>query len=152
MHKKSDIMKGCSMENELIFYPVIAQIILTFVVYTLLPIAKKRVLKTVEVDLARRALHNDAWPDNVLKISNNVQNQFESPVLFYAICFMLWALNVVSLFALLVAWAYVILRVVHVFVHTGSNEIPIRKKVFMASTALLMVLCGCVIQGLLVAN
>jgi len=140
------------MESKLVFYPVVAQIILTFIVYMLLPIAKKRVLKTIDVDLARRALHNDAWPDSVLKISNNVQNQFESPVLFYALCFMLWALNVVSVFALLVAWAYVVLRVIHVFVHTGSNEIPIRKKVFMASTALLIVLCGCVIHGLLMAS
>jgi hypothetical protein len=140
------------MESKLIFYPVIAQIILTFIVYMLLPIAKKRVLKTIDVDLARRALHNDAWPDSVLKISNNVQNQFESPVLFYALCFMLWALNVVSVFVLLVAWGYVVLRVVHVFVHTGSNAIPIRKQVFMASTVLLIALCGCVIYGLLVAN
>lgn len=137
------------MESKLIFYPVIAQIILTFIVYMRLPIAKSRVLKTVDVDVARRALHNDAWPDSVLKISNNVQNQFESPVLFYALCFMLWALNVVNVFALLVAWVYVVLRAVHVIVHTGSNEIPVRKKVFMASTAQLIVLCICVIYGLL---
>jgi hypothetical protein len=140
------------MESKLIFYPVIAQIILTFIVYIMLPIAKSRVLKTIEVDINRRALHNDAWPDSVLKISNNVQNQFESPVLFYALCFMLWALNSVSIFALVVAFGYVFLRVVHVFVHTGSNKIPVRKKVFMASTALLMVLCVCVINGLLVTN
>jgi hypothetical protein len=48
------------MESKLIFYPVIAQITLTFIVYMLLPIAKKRVLKTIDVDLARRVLHNDA--------------------------------------------------------------------------------------------
>jgi hypothetical protein len=46
----------------------------------------------------------------------------------------------------------VVLRMVHVFFHTGSNGISIRKKVFMASTALLIALCGCVIYGLLVAN
>ncbi len=88
----------------------------------------------------------------MLKISNNVQNQFESPVLFYAMCFMLWALNSVSAFALSISAGYVVLRVVHVFVHTGSNKIPVRKKVFMASTALLIILCGCVINGLIVAN
>jgi len=140
------------MQSKLIFYPVIAQIILTFIVYILLPIAKARVLKVMEVDIQRRALHNDAWPDSVLKISNNLQNQFESPVLFYALCFMLWALNIVSVFALIIAWAYVFLRVVHVFVHTGSNKIPVRKKVFMASTLLLMLLCGVVINGLLMTS
>lgn len=137
------------MESKLVFYPVIAQIILTFVVYLLLPIAKSRVLRVQDVDLARRALHNDAWPDNVLKISNNIQNQFESPVLFYTLCFMLWALNSVSLFVLLLAWAYVALRVIHVFIHTGSNNIPTRKKVFMASTTLLILLCACSIHSLL---
>jgi len=136
------------MESKFIFYPVIAQIILTFIVYILLPIAKSRVLRTMDVDINRRALHNDAWPDSVLKISNNVQNQFESPVLFYALCFMIWALNIVSTFTLSIAWGYVFLRVIHVFVHTGSNKIPVRKKVFMASTALLMVLSACVINGL----
>ena len=136
------------MENKLIFYPVIAQIILTFIVYMLLPIAKSRVLKTIEVDINRRALHNDAWPDSVLKISNNVQNQFESPVLFYALCFMLWATNNVDTFTLIVAWGFVFLRVVHVVVHIRSNYIPVRKRVFMASTALLMILCYCAITGI----
>jgi len=140
------------MESKFIFYPVIAQIILTFIVYTLLPIVKSRVLRTIEVDINRRALHNDAWPDSVLKISNNVQNQFESPVLFYALCFMLWALNIVSIFSLYVAWGYVFLRVIHVFVHIGSNKIPVRKKVFMASTVMLMILCACVVKGLLVPS
>jgi len=140
------------MESKLIFYPVVAQIIITFIIYSRLPAVKKRALENDEVDLVRRPLHDDAWPDEVLKISNNVKNQFESPVLFYALCFMLWALNSVSYIALSAAWVYVVLRVVHIRVHTGSNEIPIRKKVFMASTAFLMVLCGCVIKGLLVTN
>lgn len=138
------------MESKLIFYPVITQIILTFIVYTLLPIVKKRALENGQVNLARRGLHSDAWPDDVIKISNNVKNQFESPVLFYTLCFMLWALNTVSLLSLMVAWGYVLLRMVHAFVHTGSNIVPIRKKVFMASTLLLMFLCGIVFYGLLI--
>ena len=52
-----------------------------------------------------------------------------------------------SVFVLLVAWGYVVLSVVHVFVHAGSNGISIRKKVFMASTTVLIALCGCVIYG-----
>jgi hypothetical protein len=140
------------MESKLIFYPVIIQIILTFIVYTFLPIVKKRALENGQVDLTRRALHSDAWPDNVIKISNNVKNQFESPVLFYALCFMLWALNIVSFLSLVVAGGYVLLRMVHAFVHTGSNVIEIRKKVFMASTLLLMFLCGIVLNGLWLAS
>ncbi len=137
------------METNLIFYPVVAQIILTFIVYSFLPIVKKRALENNEVDLVRRPLHDDAWPDSVLKITNNVRNQFESPVLFYALCFMLWALSSVNAVVLSAAWLYVVLRVVHAIVHTGSNVVPIRKKVFMASTLVLMLLCVCVIYALL---
>lgn len=138
------------MESKLIFYPAIAQIILTFVMFLRLAIAKQRALTNNQVDLQRRALHNDAWPEAVQKISNNLQNQFESPVLFYALCFMLWALDSVTLTALLIAWCFVVLRIFHAFVHTGSNVVDIRKKVFMASTSVLIILCGFVINGLLV--
>lgn len=138
------------MESKLVFYPVIAQIILTFVMYLKLTITKHRALANDQVDLERRSLHSDAWPESVLKISNNLQNQFESPVLFYALCFMLWALNSVTLASLFVAWSFVILRMLHAIVHTGSNIVNIRKKVFKASTLLLMILCGFVINGLLI--
>lgn len=140
------------MESKLIFYPIISQIILTFIMYIRLTIVKHRALANSEIDLDRRALHSDAWPDSVLKTSNNLQNQFESPVLFYALCFMLWALNSVNVFSLLIAWGFVFLRVLHAFVHTGSNTVAIRKKVFMTSTILLIVLCICVINAILITN
>ncbi|MDX1451745.1 MAG: MAPEG family protein [Oleiphilaceae bacterium] len=140
------------MEHNLIFYPVVAQIILTFVMYARLPVLKKLALEKGEVDLERRALHNDAWPDYVLKVSNNVQNQFESPVLFYALAFMLWALETVTFPALVLAWAYVSLRIVHMLVHTGANVVPVRKNVFIVSVLMLMGLCALVIHALLVAS
>lgn len=140
------------MESNLIFYPVVAQIILTFGMFIKLAIVKSRALENDEVDLDRRALHSDAWPDSVLKITNNLNNQFETPVLFYALCFMLWALNSVTFISFTVACLFVLLRVIHIYVHTGSNFVPVRKKVFMASTILLMLLCALVVKGLLMAN
>lgn len=140
------------MESKLIFYPVIAQIFLTFAVYIKLIIVKNRALAEADVDLSRRSLHSDAWPDSVLKTSNNLQNQFESPVLFYALCFMLWSLNVVSFTSLAVAWGFVVLRGVHVLIHTGSNVVAVRKKVFMFSTVLLVVLSVLVLNGMLLAS
>ena len=140
------------MESKLIFYPVIVQIIITFIMYSRLPKLKKQAIENSEVDLERRRLHNDAWPDYVLKVSNNVQNQFESPVLFYALCFMLWAQNGIGLVSLSLAWAYVALRVVHIFVHTGSNHIPVRKNVFIVSMLMLMGLCGLLLKSLLMGH
>ena len=130
------------MDSKLIFFPVIAQIILTFVLYVRLTIVKHRALENGEVDLGRRSLHGDAWPDSVLKVSNNLQNQFESPVLFYALCFMLWALDGVTITVMVLACFFVFLRALHAFVHTGSNIVNVRKNIFMASMVLLLILCG----------
>ena len=60
------------MSSRLILYPVLVQVLLTMTVYILLNFAKARALRRGEVDLARRALHDDAWPDSVVKINNNV--------------------------------------------------------------------------------
>ena len=32
------------------------------------------------------ALSNEAWPDDLKKVANNMHNQFETPVLFYVLC------------------------------------------------------------------
>ena len=84
------------MNRNQIFGPVLVQVLLTLVVYLLLARAKARAVKLGQVDMARRALHQDAWPENVMKINNNISNQFELPVLFYAACFALWALDAVG--------------------------------------------------------
>lgn len=126
------------MNPALIFLPVLAQVILTLVVFVAMTVAKSRAIKRGEVDLERRALHKDAWPDYVLKLSNNIANQFETPVLFYAVSFVLWALRAVDAVTLSLASAYVVTRIVHAFVHTGSNYVPVRKRVFTLGVVIIL--------------
>ncbi|MBN8220249.1 MAG: MAPEG family protein [Spirochaetes bacterium] len=126
------------MNPALIFLPVLAQVILTLVVFVAMTVAKSRAMKRGEVDLERRALHKDAWPDYVLKLSNNIANQFETPVLFYAVSFVLWALRAVDAVTLSLASAYVVTRIVHAFVHTGSNYVPVRKRVFTLGVVIIL--------------
>lgn len=132
------------MNAEWIFWPVLAQLLLTFWVFVLLVRSKNRALQQGTVDLQRRALHDDAWPDDVLQVSNNIKNQFQTPVLFYVLCFMLWALNAVGTLALVLAWAYVATRLLHMYIHTGSNNVPARLRVFKIGVLvlLLMLLLG----------
>ena len=126
------------MNPALIFLPVLAEVILTLVVFVAMTVAKSRAMKRGEVDLERRALHKDAWPDYVLKLSNNIANQFETPVLFYAVSFVLWALRAVDAVTLSLASAYVVTRIVHAFVHTGSNYVPVRKRVFTLGVVIIL--------------
>lgn len=133
----------------LIFIPVLVQVLTVLVVYIRLGQAKETARQRNEVDLARRALHDDAWPEYVQKINNNIRNQFETPVLFYVLVFTLWALQAAGLVAQLLAWLYVLLRVAHTVVHTGSNVVRIRKRLFQLSILSLMALTGLVALALL---
>ena len=119
------------MNSRLILYPVLVQVFLTMAVYVQLNFAKLRALRRGEVDLARRALHDDAWPDGVIKINNNIRNQFEVPVLFYVLCFAFVVLDAVTMPALVLAWLFAASRVAHAYAHVGPNYVPVRRRVFM---------------------
>ncbi|SFN58360.1 MAPEG family protein [Dokdonella immobilis] len=120
-----------SLPSQFIFLPVLLQILLTIGVYVALAVAKSRALRDGQVDLARRALHADAWPDSVQKINNNIRNQFEVPVLFYVLVVILHQLDAAAALAEGLAWLFVASRVVHATVHTRSNHVPVRRPVFM---------------------
>ena len=76
-----------------IFWPVLVQVLMTLLIYVRLIKVKIREMRAGKVDMERRGLHEDAWPDSVLLINNNIRNQFELPVLFYVVCLTLWALE-----------------------------------------------------------
>jgi hypothetical protein len=119
-----------AMNRDLIFLPILVQVLLTLATYVLLIKTKIRAMKAGEVDMARRALHDDAWPESVMKINNNIRNQFEVPVLFYVLAFMLWALEAVNALTLAAAWLFAVSRIVHAWVHIGSNYVPNRRRAF----------------------
>ncbi len=128
------------MNAELIFIPVLIQIVLTLTVYIRLGQAKELALENGEVNTARRGMHDDAWPESVQKINNNIRNQFETPILFYVLVILLWQLGAANLLAQFVALVYALSRVLHAYVHTGSNYVPLRKRLFQLGVVLLFVL------------
>ena len=119
------------MGNDLVFLPLIVQILLTIFLYAHLAIAKARASRQGLVDENRRALHEDAWPDNVIQINNCVRNQFETPVLFYVLVILLWLTGAVTAYVYIFAWGFVISRLVHAAIHVRSNYVPLRRKVFI---------------------
>lgn len=120
-----------TMTDNLIFLAVIAQIILTFWLYAYLAIAKARASTLGLVDETRRGLHDDAWPENILQINNCIKNQFEVPVLFYALITIAWATSNVVVIIHVLAWFFVTSRIIHAIIHTGSNLVPLRRRFFM---------------------
>ncbi len=128
------------MSANLIFLPVLVQILLTLIVYISLGQAKGVASKMGLVDEKRRGVSDEAWPLNVQLINNNIRNQFETPILFYMLTVILWMVDSVTPLAHALAWLYALARVVHAWVHTGSNYVPVRRRVFQFSIVLLVAL------------
>ena len=137
------------MNRNQIFGPLLVQVLLTLTIYVFLVFAKIRAMKTGQVDLKRRALHDDAWPESVMKINNNIRNQFELPVLFYAISIALWALEAVGVVALAAAWLFVASRIVHVYIHIVPNVVPVRGRAFTFGWVMVVVMAVLAVWELL---
>jgi hypothetical protein len=128
------------MHGNLIFWPVLVMVLLTLLIYVRLIKVKIRELKAGNVDMARRGLHEDAWPESVLQVNNSIRNQFELPVLFYVVCFALWAMEAVGIVALVAAWLFVLSRIAHAWVHLTSNYIPNRRRLFTVGWWILLLM------------
>jgi hypothetical protein len=74
------------------------------------------------------------WP------ADNYNHLMEQPTLFYAIALVLALLGTGGGVNLMIAWAYVALRVVHSLVQATFNRVIIRFTVFALSTLCLMAL------------
>lgn len=126
------------MTHDVIFLPMLVNIFLVIVLYLLLGYRKKQASRERAVDESRRALHADAWPESVQQVNNCIRNQFELPVLFYVLCFILWGLNAVNIWVLLATWGFVVLRYCHAFIHVGSNYVPVRRRFFTFATLIVL--------------
>lgn len=77
------------------------------------------------------AVDGTKWPDDVRKIANNYQNQFEVPVLFYAALALIVATGLADWVAVLLSWVFVASRIAHALVHIGPNIVIRRFQLFL---------------------
>ena len=71
------------------------------------------------------------WADIEPKISANLSNQFEWPLLFYVICLLLlFNGKVLAPIYLWLAWLFIVGRIVHSVVHILTSNIRLRGAVF----------------------
>ena len=101
-----------SMGGNVVLYPILAHILLVAALYIVLAIRKAAAVKAGLVDRKAAALDNHAWPAEVLKVSNNIANNFESPVLFYGVVFTTYLLGAAGVLATGLSIAYVALPIV----------------------------------------
>ena len=136
------------MDQALILWPLVAQVILVILLFIRLGQVKDRARATGAIDLEVIALDNDAWPDYCRQVANNIRNQFQVPVLFFALVLALYAHGSADIYALVFAWIFVATRVLHSYIHIGSNFVPSRTRAFKLSLVCVVALTGLLIRAL----
>ena len=124
-----------------IFVPMVVLVFWTFAVLLLIPRARFKAARERRVTAADFALgESQNVPPEVRLPNRNFMNLLETPVLFYVACITLYAIGRVDMWALALAWAYVVLRVAHSLVHLTYNNVFHRLRVYAASIVALMAL------------
>ena len=118
------------MSASSILWPMLAHIGWVFLLYVWLTYARWVAVKRGEVDYSSFVFSREE-PLAVARIPRNLANQFELPVMFYALVVLLIALGKVTLFDVVAAWVFVAGRVIHTLVQTLTDNVPLRGQVFM---------------------
>lgn len=137
------------MSDQLILYPVLVHIFLVFGLYILLGKRKSAARRNKTVDLKKAALDTNAWPEDVIQVSNCIANQFQTPVIFYMLSMITLTQGFTNVYTLGLAWIFVVARYIHAYVHVGSNYVPMRFGFFLIATLALLILTGMVMALLL---
>ena len=120
------------MSQVAILYPVFVQVLLTLAVYGLLSLTRFRAVAVAGRPLGKGdiAMGRYPWPDDAQKVANNQRNQFELPVLFYAVAAFALIAGAADTAMVALAWAFAASRIIHAAIHIGPNKVRWRGPVF----------------------
>lgn len=121
-----------------ILWPAIAQFVLIALCYVWLGIQRQAAMRSKAVPTTDFAPGADE-PRGSFEARRHLANQFELPVLFFAVIGFLFAVDGVSFLELAVAWLYIVARVLH-SVGALAGPLALRHIAFFAAFLLCTVL------------
>jgi len=126
------------MNQDLILLPLFAMFLLTFSVGLWMLKLRFKAVKEDNLNPSYFLLNKGAkLPDYLAKVTNHYTNLFEFPVLFYVVCLILYAGHKVDSLYVVLAWAFVVARFIHAYIHTTHNILKQRMLAFLVSSLIL---------------
>ncbi len=121
--------------------PVVALVAWSMLIWLWMYVTRIPAMRRMRMQLdpnAPRGEQMSQLPASVRWKADNYNHLMEQPTLFYAICLTLALLGMGDGSNLLLAWAYVGLRVVHSLVQALINKIEVRFLIFVLSSLALV--------------
>jgi hypothetical protein len=122
--------------------PVLALAAWTFVMWFWMYATRIPAMQKANVDMAELSRTGAplVLPPEVSRVADNYNHLHEQPTIFYAVALAAQLAGATDGLSVGLAWAYVVLRVVHSFVQATRNVIPVRFAVFSLGSLVLLAL------------
>ncbi|BCG89012.1 MULTISPECIES: MAPEG family protein [unclassified Mesorhizobium] len=125
------------MNQTAIFWPVLAHVLLIYIVYGVLGRRRYGAVKSGEAKVGQYKVRSTE-PASSVTVAANLSNQFELPVLFYVLCLTLHVTNGVNYLTLALMWIFVASRCFHAWVHLTSNNLLLRSRSFSFGAVIIL--------------
>ena len=126
------------MSIQVVLLPLFVQVALTFGMMFWMAFSRIGALKRKETRMADVALGQLNWPPRVQQISNSYHSQLQLPVLFYVLTVLAIVTRHADIVFVVMAWLFVLTRLLHVYIHTGSNVVRHRFNAFALGAVILL--------------
>ena len=148
------------MSVEMILLPLFVEVILTFVLWSWMATLRTRDLlrarcgrtscsglprcgRAISARVVREediALREPNWSKPALQVQYSFSNQFELPVLFYVLTILAYVTHHAGTLFVVLAWVFVIFRVLQAYVHVTNNNVRLRGMFFGISALALAIM------------
>ena len=128
------------MSVQAILLPLFVEVVLTFVLLFILAPMRTRDFGSGAVRPQDVPLREPNWPKRTQQFAYAFSNQFELPVLFYVLTILEYITHLAGVAFVVLAWIFVIFRVLHAFIHVTSNIVRLRGALFAVSAVVLAIM------------
>jgi hypothetical protein len=128
------------MTVQMILLPLFVEVILTFALLFWLGPLRARDFRSGLVREEDIGLRQPNWSKPALQVQYSFSNQFELPVLFYVLTILAYITHHAGLLFVVLAWVFVIFRLLQAYVHVTNNKVRLRGMFFGISAIALAIM------------
>ena len=128
------------MSIRFVLLPLFVEVLLTFGVMFGMMYFRTSTLRRGETRLQDISLREPNWPKRATKFGYAFANQFELPVLFYVLTILVIITRHADLLFVLLAWIFVLMRVLQAVVHVTNNNVRMRGAYYGVGALILFIM------------
>jgi hypothetical protein len=128
------------MSVRFVLLPLFVEVLLTFGVMFGMMYFRTSTLRRGETRLEDISLREPNWPKRATQFGYAFANQFELPVLFYVLTILVIITRHADLLFVLLAWIFVLMRVLQAVVHVTNNNVRMRGAYYGVGALILFIM------------